>query len=285
MTPNYLRPNRGRRETGLYIFAALWFIAVMWLIIGSVITSALQQVLPTAPWANFIIAFSGFIPMLVACLLAMKLYGRSMLSVVTTASRFSVRTWITGFLGWAALLLMSSLIGWFTDPSSMRFSFDAFAFFPALLVCLVLLPVQTAAEELLFRGVIAQALSRAISSNVVVAVVGSLLFALPHLLNPEAQGAPVASLIAYFSIGFGWQWAAIRLGSLEIALGAHLANNFFDLFVIGYEDSAVKGVAVWTTPPTNMNSAAVASVLTCGVWMLLSERIARRRDLQTLSNS
>jgi uncharacterized protein len=79
--------------------------------------------------------------------------------------------------------------------------------------------VAATAEELVFRGYLLQQLA-AFSHRIGLAVFGSsVAFALIHL---EFDAAAMAARVL---TGVAFCWAALRLGGLEFAIGAHLANN------------------------------------------------------------
>ena len=59
---------------------------------------------------------------------------------------------------------------------------------PFVLAALLLTPLQCAAEELVFRGYVLQGLGRLLRNPLVLVVLSGLLFAIPHLLNPEVDG-------------------------------------------------------------------------------------------------
>ena len=76
-----------------------------------------------------------------------------------------------------------------------------------------------AAEEVVCRGVLLRLTSQLARHPVVLCLINGLLFSALHL-DPD----PVAYVARALS-GAIWTWAAIRLGGLEFAIGAHLANN------------------------------------------------------------
>ncbi|WP_309628525.1 CPBP family intramembrane glutamic endopeptidase [Brevundimonas sp.] len=76
-----------------------------------------------------------------------------------------------------------------------------------------------AAEEVICRGVLLRLTTQLMRHPVVVCLINGLLFSALHL-DPD----PVAYVARALS-GAIWTWAAIRLGGLEFAIGAHLANN------------------------------------------------------------
>ncbi|CAL1692116.1 hypothetical protein MMB232_02272 [Brevundimonas subvibrioides] len=76
-----------------------------------------------------------------------------------------------------------------------------------------------AAEEVICRGVLLRLSTQLTRHPVVLCLINGLLFSALHL-DPD----PVA-FVARAMSGAIWTWAAIRLGGLEFAIGAHLANN------------------------------------------------------------
>lgn len=76
-----------------------------------------------------------------------------------------------------------------------------------------------AAEEVICRGVLLRLTTQLTRHPVLLCLINGLLFSALHL-DPD----PVAFVARALS-GAIWTWAAIRLGGLEFAIGAHLANN------------------------------------------------------------
>lgn len=93
---------------------------------------------------------------------------------------------------------------------------------PALAVVLLLVPFQSASEEMLFRGYLTQALgclSR--HRSVIVLVVGAVFGA----LHFGAYGALTLPYILLLSLIFSL--VSLRDERLELVIGAHTANNWF----------------------------------------------------------
>jgi membrane protease YdiL (CAAX protease family) len=100
---------------------------------------------------------------------------------------------------------------------------------------------------LVFRGYALQGFSLLTRRPALIAIGSSMLFAVPHLLNPEVHqyGAFVMTL-NYFAIGMVLAAVTLRDGSLELAIGLHAANNTFLALVANYEGSALTTEAVFT---------------------------------------
>lgn len=272
---NFLKPVPGKTETTLKWFAgyiinffAWTFGALLFAYAAGIAFSGKLE-----PWQSFFVSFIQFVPCLIAVIYAVKLFGRNPLTVVTSESKFSFKNLRFGIFSWIAVLGIGTLISWAAEPSSLRFTFNISSFLPALAVLLVLLPIQVSAEELFFRGFIPQSLSRTRMSEGLIVVISALIFAAPHLLNPEASSQPIWSLIAYSAMGFGWLMAAKWVGGLEIAIGAHFANNFFALVIVGYENSVVSPSSIWIGPEAQMQGSAIALWITVGIWLLVVRKL------------
>lgn len=272
---NFLKPVPGKTETTLKWFAgyiinffAWTFGALLFAYAAGIAFSGNLE-----PWQSFFVSFIQFVPCLIAVIYAVKLFGRNPLTVVTSESKFSFKNLRFGIFSWIAVLGIGTLISWAAEPSSLRFTFNISSFLPALAVLLVLLPIQVSAEELFFRGFIPQSLSRTRMSEGLIVVISALIFAAPHLLNPEASSQPIWSLIAYSAMGFGWLMAARWVGGLEIAIGAHFANNFFALVIVGYENSVVSPSSIWIGPEAQMQGSAIALWITVGIWLLVVRKL------------
>ncbi len=276
---NFLKPIPGKSETTLMWFAGYIINFFAWTF-GALIFAYAAGIAFSGklePWQSFFVSFIQFVPCLIAVIYAVKLFGRNPLTVVTSESKFSFKNLRFGIVSWMTVLGIGTLISWAADPSSLRFTFNISSFLPALVVLLVLLPIQVSAEELFFRGFIPQSLSRTRMSEGLIVVISALIFAAPHLLNPEASSQPIWSLIAYSAMGFGWLIAAKWVGGLEIAIGAHFANNFFALVIVGYENSVVSPSSIWIGPEAQMQSSAIALWITVGIWLLVVRKLSAKK--------
>ena len=79
--------------------------------------------------------------------------------------------------------------------------------------------LAAAAEEVVFRGVLLRLTALVTRRPLLLCLINGLLFSAIHI-DPD----PVA-FVARALAGMVWTWAALRLGGIEFAIGAHLANN------------------------------------------------------------
>lgn len=92
------------------------------------------------------------------------------------------------------------------------------ALWATLAVLLLLIPLQAAAEEYVFRGYLQQAIGRWLRHPAFAILLPVPLFVLGHLYDPLGQVS-----VAIFAIAAGWlTW---RTGGLEAAIALHVVNN------------------------------------------------------------
>jgi membrane protease YdiL (CAAX protease family) len=125
--------------------------------------------------------------------------------------------------------------------------------------------IAAAAEEIAFRGVLLRITAGFRRSLWLILLINGVLFAAIHW-DPD----PVA-FVARAASGMVWAWAALRLGNLAFAIGAHLANNLFiALLLAPISEAAVPGQDL----PVEILGLEAVSLLAV---LVAVEILARRR--------
>ncbi len=135
----------------------------------------------------------------------------------------------------AGLVLLTVFIPVAVGQAPLGFSSDGAAALleAALLQAVVLVPTSVG-EELLLRGVLLRQLAKGTRAWLAVLLTAAT-FGVMHLLNPDATW--VAALnVALVGVWFGL--LALRF-TLWAAIGAHVAWNFFEGFVLGQPVSGI----------------------------------------------
>ena len=231
---------------------------------------AKQQELP--PWSAAATTLVSFIPFYLATLIAYRfILKRPFKKLLTIHDRYSWRrTWI-GFASFAAISLPMGIGDLLLNRESYTWNWDPVAMAPFLVVALTLLPIQTTAEELFFRGWLQQWLDNGKKKQWTIAIVGGALFALPHLANPEVSGNVLFfPIISYGAVGFMLAWTTFRDKTLEIAIGAHFANNFLGSILVSTEDSSIPSPSLFTTPDVAWVPAAISALVMVPIFIWLS---------------
>jgi membrane protease YdiL (CAAX protease family) len=110
---------------------------------------------------------------------------------------------------------------------------------------LVGIPLQTFAEEFIFRGYLTQGLLLAFKKPLPAAIASGLLFGSVHIANGGSQ------TINAVMFGIVCALIAIRTGGIALTWGLHLANNYFGaVFVVSGNDvfEGSPGIFTQNTP-------------------------------------
>jgi uncharacterized protein len=179
------------------------------------------------------------------------------------------------------LVALAGLVEFLIYPSAFSLGPNFAAFAPFALLALVLTPIQATAEEVFFRGYLVQGASLISSNFLFLALISGALFMLPHLLaNPEVDAGFLPVALYYFGFGAFLVWVSLRDGTLELAIGAHAANNLYGAVVLSFEGSALKTPSLFYTdrfvPAYNLIQFLVIAVLFyVAVFVLFKRRIKK----------
>jgi membrane protease YdiL (CAAX protease family) len=201
-----------------------------------------------------------------------------MITLVTPNQQVRWKRIFQGFGLYFVLTFVISFVGIVLSPSEYRLTFKPSQFLVFLPIALVITPIQTSAEELFFRGYLLQGIALKTRSLLIPILGSSLLFMLPHLLNPEVKLN--LFLMASFYLLFGIFLAVITVkdDSLELAMGVHAANNLFVALILNYSNSALPSPSIVTLsrfdPLSSLISFIVVAVIFC--FVIWKERPSKR---------
>jgi len=159
-----------------------------------------------------------------------KIHKRSLLALHTAVNKFRWLRVLQGFfLTWIVLGLFALLAEKF-GIIEIKFVFSNEKFWFFALVSLLFIPLQSATEEIVFRGYFNQGLTHLLKSKWVAFGLTSFAFMALHLSNPEAlEGAASGTLpivmSGYFFFGFAMCLIVWIDDGLETAIGIHAGNN------------------------------------------------------------
>ena len=198
------------------------------------------------PMVNYVALNLSFGMMIVGVFVAVRfVHGRPFRSIITPAKTFEWRRMWQGFGVWLLLVTVASLVEYLLHPEIYTVVFDARRFLPFALVVLLLTPMQTTAEELLFRGYLLQATGHWGRNFLVLSLVNGILFMLPHLGNPELAASAILLPLFYLSFGAIFTYITLRDNSAALAIGAHAANNLYSALFANYTGSALQTESIF----------------------------------------
>ena len=230
---------------GLMVVASLFSLAKIFPLMTTPELSELNPKIISASPLIFLFILLSFPATLIVPYLGQKfLHQRSIKSLHTAASKIR---WNRGlqafFVTWIVLGLFTAILH-FTGISSVKSNIGAERFIAYSLICILFLPLQSATEEIIFRGYLNQGIHHLLKNKWVTFAITSFLFMAMHLANPEAvagkeNGMHVLTMCHYFLFGFFACLMVWMDDGLESAIGFHAANNTFAGIFVNYEGSVI----------------------------------------------
>jgi hypothetical protein len=239
--------HEGRNDGWRYALGVLT-IAFFWLGLGHLPYAWFADAVAGDPLLDLLALNFSILTMLAGLATAVRwLHGRTLKSVITPEARVDWARMARGAAAWVVVAALTAAAEHLLYPGRYYLSFDPQRFYYFAAAVIVLTPLQCAAEELVFRGYAIQGLALVTRRPALIAAASGVLFAAPHLLNPEVhQYGALVMAANYFAIGVVLAVIALRDGRLELAIGLHAANNVFLALVANYEGSALATGAVFT---------------------------------------
>ncbi len=185
--------------------------------------------------------------------LALKFVQKKPLSSIATG--FEKIRWNRYFFSfgiWAVLILVLTLVSYLTSPEEIELRFDAGNFAILLVMAIIFIPIQTATEELIFRGYLMQGFGLAFKNGIMPLIITSVLFGLMHASNPEAKAHGLLIMMPYY-IFFGAFLGVLTLldEGTELAMGIHCANNLMSSLLVCSKNSVLQTDAIFYTSSEN----------------------------------
>lgn len=290
----YLDLARLGRNSWWRFILAIILILFMWQVIGALPVAALflwgiiHQNLPVTGSASLpgMDTPAGFIAFMLASVLFLAgiylsvrfIHQRPFLTLITPARSIAWKRLFQGFGLWFLLAALMSLLEALLYPGRYVWSFDGQRFVPFVFLALIFIPIQTGAEELFFRAYLLQGFGLRARNLWVLCTLSGLAFGLPHLLNPEAAVNFILFGIYYFAFGFCLAYVTLRDGRLELALGAHAANNLFSVIFANYTISALPSPSLFTVSVLDAYYSVPAALVAMLIFAVLLVH-PRHRDI------
>jgi uncharacterized protein len=242
---------QGRNNWQIYL-AVLLTIYVYWYYLGGYVINASQSFLSPLlglnSYANFFISTSiPFVSLFALLFFVVEgLHQRKFHSLINYQASIDIRRLLLGFGVWGVQISAFEVCSLIVNPNNYTYTFDPKQWFLLLPFILILTPIQTSIEELLYRGYLMQGLSLIFKNRLGLILITSILFAITHLSNPEMQRGFIWGAMSYFAWGVFFATITLEDERLELALGVHAANNIFTFLIVNTPDSVMPTPAILT---------------------------------------
>lgn len=194
-------------------------------------------------------------------------------SIITGFEKIRWNRYFFAFGTWAALLIIITLVGYFSSPKDFEVHFDFGKFMILLLVAVIFIPIQTATEEIIFRGYLMQGFGLAFKNALAPLILTSVMFGLMHASNPEAKAHGLLIMMPYY-IFFGAFLGMLTLldEGLELAMGIHCANNLISSLLISSKNSVLQTDAIFYTTSENPGGEFGIWIVVAGICFFILNR-------------
>jgi hypothetical protein len=179
-----------------------------------------------------------------------KIHGRKFLQLITGREKIDFKRIVFSF--GVIVLLQSILLGIqvYFNPNIV-WQFDLNKFLPLFFIAVLLIPIQTTCEELLFRGYIMQGFKLRTKNNLVAILVSGIMFGMVHIGNPEIQVIGYQIIVYYIAVGIFLGLISYFDNGMELSIGYHAANNLFAALMIttNWQVFQTDALFIDNTPP------------------------------------
>lgn len=285
---NYVAEARTGKHSWWRYALGMLIVLIVWLILGSIVSLliayAVSGGLDTTqldPVVGFVVTMAGFPFFLAGLILTVKLlHRRPVRSLITHRTGIDWKRVGQGFVVWLILWSLGQFCRFLLDPGSFSMTDDVVGLAMFVPFAVVLTAIQTTTEELFFRGYVVQTASLVWGNRIFLTVVSAALFTVPHLANPEAgTGGWLTVFFGYF-LGTGVVWAVVSLldGTIELAIGAHFANNIATILLVGTPGTIITTPALITGNEITPVEGAVITTMIAALFALVVLGPLRRRE-------
>lgn len=165
-------------------------------------------------------------------LVVKRLHGQSFTSLISSRVTVDYKRIIFSFLLWGGISIVIVATNYILSPEDYEWNFKFLPFLILFMISVVMIPIQTSVEELVFRGYLMQGFGILFKNRWLPLLFTSVLFGLLHIWNPEIEKLGIH--LIWFYIGTGLFLGIITLmdDGIELALGFHAANNLVTALLV-----------------------------------------------------
>ena len=165
-------------------------------------------------------------------LVVTRLHNQSILSLITARNRVDYNKIFFSFMLWGSISTLMVFFDYWMSPEDFSWNFKPLTFLILFLISIVMIPLQTTLEEIIFRGYLLQGFGVLFKNRWMPLLTTSTLFGLLHLWNPEIDKLGIHLIWYYIGTGLFLGLITLMDEGLELALGFHAANNLVTALLV-----------------------------------------------------
>lgn len=187
----------------------------------------------------FVFAMAGIF------LVVKYLHKQTMKTIITTRKNIDWSRVFFSFILWSTITVATTLITFYSQNSELQWNFNPEKFAVLAVIAILMIPIQTSVEELVFRGYLMQGFGRLSFNKLFPLIMTSSIFGLMHITNPEVSKLGYIVMIYYIGTGFFLGILTLMDEGLELSLGFHAANNLLGALLVTSDWSVFQTYAVF----------------------------------------
>jgi membrane protease YdiL (CAAX protease family) len=168
---------------------------------------------------SFVCAFVGLY------VVVEKLHHQKFITIITSRTNVDWKRVFLSFVVWSIVSITAFFITFLIDSDTIIWQFKPLPFFLLFCITIVLMPIQTTTEELVFRGYLMQGFYNLAQNKWFPLLMTSIIFGTMHIFNPEVEKMGYLILVYYIGTGLFLGIITLMDEGTELALGFHAANN------------------------------------------------------------
>jgi len=158
-------------------------------------------------------------------LVVKKLHDLPIMSILSSRKKIDLERVLYSFMLWGSIVSAFVFLEYSLNPENYIINFKLKEFLILAVIAILLIPIQTSVEEIVFRGYLMQGFGNWLNSRFLALFLSSFVFGSLHLFNPEITALGYEFIILYITVGFVLGIMTLMDEGLELALGFHAANN------------------------------------------------------------
>jgi uncharacterized protein len=192
------------------------------------------------------ILFPSIVGIIAFILLVKPLNWRSFSMTINGTGSIRWKRFFISALVWTILSGMYLIIYLNIDPSNFILNNNTISLLYLTIISFLLIPFQAVFEEVIFRGYLMQGLAVLVRNRWIPLIMTTVLFGLLHTFNPEVKAFGFLTMMPeYLLFGLVFGVASIMDDGIEIAMGAHTANNIFICIFLTNTSSALQASSLY----------------------------------------
>lgn len=220
-----------------------------------------------------------FVAGLIAFILLVKpLHWRSFRQTVNGTGTIRWKRFFISAGIWAVLSALYLMVYLGIEPSNFTLNNKSITLLWLTIISVLFIPFQATFEEVIFRGYLMQGFAVIARNRWFPLLMTSVLFALMHSLNPEVKDFGFVTMMPqYFLFALAFGVATIMDDGIEVAMGAHTANNIFLCIFVTNSSSALQTSALYEQK-TIYPWTEFAGLLICALIFIIALKVIFKWD-------